>query len=230
MSESKFLNFAGLVGIIAPIFAISAVIVSTLLCGAGCGPETKASYRWGSGGRFSWRSNALSDLGVSEVAHIFNNSLILVGLLNFIFGIGFVQAYSKGMLFYLGGILLVLGGVSLSLVGVFTEDYGVLHLYVSLGYFILFPTAMMLAGLAFTRMNMRTKGYISILAGLIALLVIVGGLTIMWHIRLDLGFAVPEFIEAIVISGWIVWMALSLFRPSQPSMDRSSARAKALSQ
>jgi hypothetical membrane protein len=194
MNSSKIIKFFGLIGIVAPIFGLSAVFASTLLCGGG----------------FSWSSNALSDLGVSQVANIFNYSLIVVGILNFIFSIGFVKAYARSALFYLGGIILILGGGSLSLVGVFTEAYGVLHLYVSLGYFVLFPIAMMLIGLAFIRMNMQTKGYPSILAGIIALLVILGGLTLQWHTWLGLGFAVPEYVEAIVIAVWTVRMGVSL--------------------
>lgn len=208
MKSSTFIAFVGFVGIVAPIFGLSAVFASTLLCRVGCGEGT----RWGSGGSFSWSSNALSDLGVGQVANIFNYSLILVGILNFIFAIGFVKAYAKSALFYLGGILLILGGGSLSLVGVFTEAYGVLHLFVSLGYFVLFPIAMILVGLAFMRMHMQTKGYPSMLAGIVALLVILSALTLQWHIWLGLGFAVPEIVEAAVIAVWMVWMGVSLIR------------------
>lgn len=195
MNNSRFIRFAGLIGIVAPIVGLSAVFASTLL--------------WEG---FSWSDNALSDLGVSQVADVFNYSLILVGALNFVFAMGFVKAYAKSALFYLGGILLMLGGGSLSLVGVFTEDYGVLHSYVSLGYFVLFPIAMLLVGFAFLRMNMRTKGCFSLLAGVISLLVILSAIILKWHITLGLGFAVPEIIEAIVIAAWIVWMGTSLVR------------------
>jgi hypothetical membrane protein len=195
MTYSKFIKFAGLVGIVAPILGLSVVFASTLL--------------WED---FSWSSNALSDLGVSQVASLFNYSLILVGILNFVFAIGFVKAYAKSVLFYLGSILLTLGGGSLSLVGVFTEDYGALHGYVSLGYFVLFPIAMILVGFAFVKMNMRIKGYLSVLAGITALVVILSALILRWHTLLGLGFAVPEIAEAFVIAAWIIWMGISLVR------------------
>jgi len=216
MKESTSIAFVGLVGIVTPIFGLSAMFASTLLCGVGCGegtpisPPFSAWNEWESDESFSWSSNALSDLGVSQVANVYNCSLILVGILNLIFAIGFVRVYAKSALFYLGGILLILGGGSLSLVGVFTQAYGFLHLYVSLGYFVLFPMAMILVGLAFIRMNMQTKGYLSILAGIIALLVILSALTLQWHTLLGLGFAVPEIVEAVVIAVWIVWMGVSL--------------------
>jgi hypothetical membrane protein len=193
MNSSKFARLAGLIGIITPIFALSAVVASTFL--------------WKD---FSWSSNALSDIGVSPAADIFNYSLILAGILNFVFTIGFVKAYAKGTLFYLGGIILILGGGSLSLVGVFTEDYGALHSYVSLGYFVLFPIAMILVGAAFKKMNMQTTGYSSILAGITALFVILSAIITQWHKLLNLGFAVPEILEAAVIAAWIVWMGANL--------------------
>lgn len=199
MNNSSVIKVAGLVGIFAALFGLSAVFASTLLAG----------------GNFNWGTNALSDLGVSPVANaanLFNYSLILVGILNFIFAIGFVKAYAKNALFYLGGILLILGGGSLSLVGVFTEATGALHDYVSFGYFVLVPLAMILVGLAFTKMDMQVKGYSSVLAGIIALLVILGGIALDWHTWLGLGFAVPEIIEAVVIAAWIVWVGASLAR------------------
>jgi hypothetical membrane protein len=196
MSSSKFVRFSGLIGIIAPIFGLLAVVASTSL--------------WED---FSWSQNALSDIGVSPVssaAYVFNYSLILVGILNFIFTLGFVKAYAKNALSYLGGIILIGGGGSLSLVGVFTKEYGDLHSYVSFGYFVLFPIAMILVGIAFRRMNMQTRGYASILAGIIALFVILSAIILRWHKLLNLGFAVPEILEAIVIAAWIIWMGTTL--------------------
>lgn len=43
-----------------------------------------------------------------------------------------------------------------------------------------------------------------ILARLIALLVILGGLTLEWHIWFGVGFAIPEFAESAIIAAWIV--------------------------
>jgi len=101
MDNSKFIRFAGFVGMDAALFVLSAVFASTILAGES----------------FSWSRNALSDLGVSQVqnvANLFNYSLILGGIVNFIFAVGFVKAYAKNALFYVGGIVLILGGGSLS--------------------------------------------------------------------------------------------------------------------
>jgi len=199
MNNSSIIKLAGWVGILAALYGILAVLVATFLAEAS----------------FNWTKNALSDIGVSPVAsaaNLFNYSLIIVGILNFIFALGFVKAYAKNALFYVGGILLILGGGSLSLVGLFTEAAGALHGYVSLGYFVLFPIAMIIIGFAFTKMNMQNNGYTTILAGIIALIVILGGIGIDWHTWLGLGFAVPEYIEAIIIASWAIWMGTSLTR------------------
>jgi len=199
MDNSKFIRFAGLVGMDAAFYVLSAVFASTILAGES----------------FSWSKNALSDLGVSQVpnvANLFNFSLILGGVLTLIFAVGFVKAYGKNLLFNVGGIILMLGSVSLSFVGIITETYGVLHGCVSMGYYVLFPLALVLVGTAFFLMNMKVKAYVSILAGTIALIVILSSLATRWHKWLSLGFAVPEIIEAIIIAAWVVWMGASLVR------------------
>jgi hypothetical membrane protein len=197
MSGLGFVRFAGLVGIVAGLFGLSAVLTATFVAG----------------NTFSWDKNALSDLGVSSVtsaANLFNYSLVIAGVLNFIFTVGFVKAYAKGMLFYSGGMLLILGEASLSLIGVFTEAYGRLHTVVSTAYFALFPLALIVVGFAFRKMNLTAKGYVSILAGTVAALLILGGITPGWHTWLGLGFAVPEIVASTIIAAWTIWMGSSL--------------------
>ncbi len=196
MTSSNMSRLSGLVGTVAGLYGLLAVFAATVLAGA----------------EFSWSRNALSDLGISSVANIFNYSLILVGILNAVFAVGLIQAYARNTLFKIGGIILVLGGVSLSLVGVLTEDYGVLHMYVSVGYFVLFPIAMIIVGFAFRRNNMQTKGNLAILAGAIALIIILAGIALYRADQLGMGFAVPEYAEALVIAAWTIWMGTSLAR------------------
>jgi len=102
--------------------------------------------------------------------------------------------------------------VSLALVGVLTEDYGVLHMYVSIGYFVVFLIAMIMIGLAFRRITMQTKGTLSIFTGAIALIVILGGIALYQADQLGMGFAVPEYAEALVIAAWTIWMGIDLAR------------------
>lgn len=164
---------------------------------------------WGPDGSFSWRTNALSDLGVSKVANVFNYPLIFAGILNFIFGVGFMKAYAKTKISHIPIILLIIGGVSLSMVGIFTAAYGVLHTIVSAGFFILMPVSMILIGITFLSSSRITKGYLPVLAGAIALITISSYFTGLYN-TLGVGFSVPEFIVAIIVSSWIIWMGLSL--------------------
>ena len=196
-------------GIIAPILALCGVLLSVVLCGSGCAGDLDNQYSsyWGPDGNFSWASNALSDLGVSKVANIFNYSLILAGILNVIFCFGFLKAYRRDLLSYIGNVILLLASGSISLVGIFTEAFGSLHFYVSFGFFIFSPIAMIIIGVSFTRNNLLVTGCASVIAGLIALATISSYFTEL-HLEFGLGFAVPEMVVAIIISGWLISMAL----------------------
>ena len=185
--------------------------MATILCGVGCGDDVGSQFSasWGPDGSFSWETNALSDLGVSKVANFFNYPLIFAGILNFIFGVGFMKAYARTKISYFPVILLIIGGVSLSMVGIFTEAYGILHTIVSAGFFILMPISMILIGVTFLTSHRNTKGYLSILTGAIALTTISSYITGLDK-ALGVGFSVPEFITSIIFSSWIIWMGLSL--------------------
>lgn len=197
MKYSLAIRTAGVIGIIASLFGFSSVLLSTFLAG----------------NTFSWSRNALSDIGVSTVslaANVFNISLAITGLLNFVFALGLTKANAKNPLFYLGGLLLILGGISLSLVGIFTEAYGRLHFYVSAGYFGLLSLAIIMNGFAFRKAGQKTWGNVSVLAGLIAGSVVLTGTFLEWHVLLGLGFAVPEIISSIIFAAWTIWMSLDM--------------------
>ena len=81
-----------------------------------------------------------------------------------------------------------------------------------MGYFVLFPVAMMTIGFSFRRSNIQTKGNLSILAGAIALVVILAGIALYQTDQLGMGFAVPEYVEALVIAAWTICMGINLAR------------------
>ena len=223
MNNLKLIRSAGWVGIIAQIFSFFAIFASIRLCGAGCGnpipPPFNEQNEWASDGSFSWRSNALSDIGISKVALIFNSSLFLLGILTLVFFIGFLKAYAKSALFYLGGILLMLASVLVSLLGVFTEAYATAHIIFAFATFALGAIGVLVIGIAFIRMKMKTKGYFSILAGIISLLVML----IPWHHWIGLGVAVPQIVVSVVSGVWIVYMSVSLPRYGRASSELTPA-------
>jgi hypothetical membrane protein len=81
---------------------------------------------------YSTSRNYISDLGVGPSALIFNSSVFLMGLL-LIIGAYFLQ---RAFRFELLTVMLVLTAVGAMGVGVFTEDFGVLHMVVSVITFL----------------------------------------------------------------------------------------------
>lgn len=138
--------------------------------------------------RFSWESNALSDLGHpvrSPVAPIFNFGLVVGGT--------FMLFLSPKMfrMYRLTASLVLLAGYSLILVAVFNEAYGKLHFAVSALFFV----ALILAGFAYSREG--GKVYPAVLATLI---------TASWACKFSglcgFGVAVPEMTSIILSIPW----------------------------
>jgi hypothetical membrane protein len=139
-------KYVGLLGIIGPIIAISLILISIALS------------PW-----FSWWDNALSDLGVSSVAILFNAGLILCGICCTIFSIGFlISTDKKKWLRRIGSVILCLATIALIGIGVFSEDFGILHFYFSVAFFVLLMTASLLLGISMMMdAELRTVGIIA---------------------------------------------------------------------
>jgi hypothetical membrane protein len=148
---------------------------------------------------FSWSRDALSDIGVTPTAWLFNSVLIIGGLLNSLFAIGLRKFLDKANWSKIGASLLIISSVSLSLVGVFTANYGTIHALVALGYLLLAPIAIICIG----RGERSTPfGKLSLLAGVVALLAIFTPPILAEVANLQIGFSVAEFAEAVVLSIW----------------------------
>jgi hypothetical membrane protein len=106
-------------GIITPIFAITSISVAIILS------------PW-----FSWTYNALSDLGISPVAPIFNVGLIVTGILLGVFTIALIRVEWQKKLGVLGSLSLLSAGISTACIGVFTEAYMGIHILFALSCFI----------------------------------------------------------------------------------------------
>jgi hypothetical membrane protein len=158
---------------------------------------------------FSWNNNALSDIGVSQYAWLFNSALVLGGFFNLLFAIGLRNYSGKTIGQKIGVSLLFVSSLSLALVGVFTEDYGVLHGLVALGYMLVAPLGLIFIGNA---EKSKQFGKVSLVMGTASLLIILGFPIITYVANLQIGFAVPEFLEATVLSIWIFWVSLKLMK------------------
>jgi len=191
LSKSKLsllLKFALLCGVIGPIVPLSFIAFAI------------AYSPW-----FNWFNNALSDLGVSEAALIFNSGLIIGGILATIFAIGLMQIFEKQFLGFVGAFALFLSTISLCAIGVFPESTGRIHLYFSLSFFALLAVSVLLIGAALMReSSQRYLGLFSILTVLVAGVAVAA----VPHE----GAAIPEIIASLAASVWSIVLSMKLFK------------------
>jgi hypothetical membrane protein len=188
----KLIRIAGISGIIASTLPLIMIFASTML--------EKS---------FSWNKNALSDIGVSQTAWLFNIALIIGGLLNLLFAFGLRNYLGKIRWLKIGVSLLIVSSISLALVGVFTENYSIIHALMALGYLLLAPVAIICIG---QEVKSKKFGKVSLTLGIIALLAIFGLPVITFVVNLQIGFAVPEFAESLLLSIWTFWVSINLLQ------------------
>jgi hypothetical membrane protein len=193
MSQRSIIRFAGISGILASTLPLIMIFAST---------ELEQS--------FSWNKNALSDIGVSQTAFLFNSALIVGGLFNLMFAIG-LRSYLeyKTRWLKIGVSIIFISSISLALVGVFTENYGFIHGLAALGYLLLAPLGLICIGVG---ENGHRIGRISLALGITALLTIIGLPLLAFGANLPIGFAIPEFLESLVLSFWTFWVSLKLLQ------------------
>jgi hypothetical membrane protein len=195
-------KFVGLLGIIGPIIAISLILISIALS------------PW-----FSWQDNALSDLGVSSAAILFNTGLIICGVFCTIFSVGFLISIDEKKWFRrIGSVLLCLATIALIGIGVFSEDFGVLHLYFSIAFFTLLLTASILLGVSMiVDPELKTMGILIFLVGVIGIL--------SWVFSKAEGVAIPEALSSFPAYIWFAILGVRMYRSiSKESKRRISCR------
>lgn len=178
-------------GIIAPTWALASIGISIALS------------PW-----FSWTKNALSDLGVSEVAPIFNSGLIICGILIFPFIFGLAKIERTKRLGLIGSVVLLSSSVSLIGVGAFSEAFGLVHFYFSVTFFASFILSSIILGIHFTLdISDKRLGIFTLLVGIISFIS-----WIVWAtIRLS-GVAIPETISILLASFWIIILSIRMYR------------------
>ena len=177
------------IGFIAPLIPFLSIIICTAIL-----PN------------FDWAINPLSDMGswfrtdlgnlqiLSAV--LFNGGLITAGLLCAYFTIWIIKQ-SNDLPTKFGLLIFVVTSLLLAGVGVFSEDFPLPHLWTALPFFLSIPIALGVVGLVWLRLReTRTNGIISILFALLSIL-------IMFQPGADLGIAVFETLEALVVMGWM---------------------------
>ncbi|MCD6529576.1 DUF998 domain-containing protein [Candidatus Bathyarchaeota archaeon] len=151
---------------------------------------------------FSWRVNALSDLGHStrsEVASIFNFGLLLTGFLISLYSVKTLVKHARGT-----GVSLMLSGFLLQSVATFDEVYGPLHYVVSVLFFLSLGSASILYAI-------ERKSFTAAAAFIVGLL----SWILYWTGILHMGVSVPEAVSSIAVASWVVRSALETLLKSR---------------
>jgi hypothetical membrane protein len=179
VAKKKMMMVAWVCGILTSIVVLSSVLIAI------------SQSPW-----FGWTANALSDLGVSGAASIFNSGLIVGGILMMVFAAGLLVV-SGGALERAGAALLFIGAIALSCIGVFTESAGDIHTYVAVAFFGISAISFFLIGAGSIVAGSKKFGLLTVLAG-----VLVG---LPWvFVWAWSGLAIPETLSALVIFIWVI--------------------------
>jgi hypothetical membrane protein len=153
---------------------------------------------------FTWGGNALSDLGNYNngvaAAVVFNAGLIVTGLLMMYVSVSLFKSL-RDWPTRLALVALVVSLLFLIGIGVLCEIFGILHFYVSFGFFVSFPISMWILSLAWLRFrNLWWFCLVSVLLPFVSLY--------MWVTTYSgtqpwTGVAIPEMITSVTAIGWI---------------------------
>ncbi len=197
-------RLAGACGIITPVVAFS------------CIGTALALSPW-----FSWAENALSDLGAAgpPVAPIFNDGLIMAGLLAVIFSLGLCQWTRKSLPEATGSLLILVSSACLAPIGAFPVGSEPIfaHTASAVGFFIISMLGRLILGAS----GLARAGKGGALRRPLAALVLASGLLdlavwVWWALtRPELGLAVPEIIAASSISTCLIALGLEILRHPQ---------------
>jgi hypothetical membrane protein len=129
-------------------------------------------------------------------AAVFNSGLVFSGFLLSVFSTSLTHLLPEGLLSRIGRGLFSLASVDLCLIGIFSENFGVLHFYVSVLFFTLLPLSLILMGVSLIKSSLYKRlGFIALLSSVFT----IGVWLLTWG-----GVAIPEFISALMGSVWCV--------------------------
>jgi hypothetical membrane protein len=163
---SGITRVAGICGLLVPVVIFTCLGLSLV------------SSPW-----FVWTDHALSDLGVqSSTAALFNNGMIVGGVLAFIFSLGLITVLSRK----LGGYVLMFSSLALIGVGLFPETVFALHFFTSAMFFVTLTVALLLLGITMQKDPFKRP------VGLLALACAVVAIASAFFLFPLKGIALPE--------------------------------------
>lgn len=186
-------RIAGTCGIIAPILAFTFIYLAV------------TSYP-----QFSWMDNALSDLGVvpGVTAALFNYGLMITGIFIFIFSTGMFLFWGEKVLSRTGSFIFALACLSLIAIGVFPENVKPAHYLVSVTFFVLMPTSMLVIAGAFWLIRQVGMAVFTLLVAVVA----AAPWVLLFSVRIVSGVAVPEAISGLAGFIWVVVLSSKMLR------------------
>ncbi|MGQ4891532.1 MAG: DUF998 domain-containing protein [Candidatus Njordarchaeia archaeon] len=188
MAEIK-LKYKMILGLLFPIAAYASIFLAML------------NAPW-----FSWKANALSDLGVAPGSDIiFNYGLIISGLIYVIYIILNLRE-EESYLVIAGYFILILSGIALMLVGIYPENIKIPHLMAAWGYFLSFPIGAIVTSIG--EIKEKEDKLVLVLA-IISFVAFITVLIIPWKTLGVTGLAIPEIIAA---TSNMIWHTYYLMR------------------
>lgn len=200
-------RFAAVCGILGPIVALTGILVAIGM-----------SASW-----FNWFDNALSDLGhpymlggtsgipgVNLAAPVFNIGLIACGIITLPLAFRLIlQKDHKSILGSIGGALLLTSQFFLIGIGVFSEAFGDLHFYVSVGFFVTVLLFGMLYGITMI-LEPETR-WMGIMAFILAFIGAVFWAAYIVGLVPFSGVAIPEIVSAAAVIVWVIPLCVRLY-------------------
>lgn len=186
--QSGITRVAGICGIFIPVVIFTSLGLSI------------ASSPW-----FTWTQHALSDLGIQEsTAFVFNNGMIVGGILVLIFSFGLMKILSNK----LGAYLLALSSLALVGIGLFPETIFTLHFLTSASFFILLAISLLIIGLTSKQTTFeRNIGLFALALVLIA----IGSTVFLFHFD---GIALTEALSCFPAFIWCSIVGIKMTRVS----------------
>ena len=140
---------------------------------------------------FSWKKNALSDLGNcmrSNVSVIFNLALVSGGWLLAMYSIVYLRTDTK-----ISWLFFIASGFALQLIGTYDEAYHYIHWMVSVTFFLVYDISLLVYSL-----ERR------ILIGILLFIVYIGVWYAFYNGLLSGGVSIPEMITSLIVSSMLV--------------------------
>lgn len=200
-------------GVAAPIVAVGAILLATFVA---------------TPGTFTWKTRALSDMGRpgTRTFLLFNGGLVLGGVLGVPF-VWYLWTEARGYLQEAGTIALAGSVLGMIGVGVFFLEHTTYYLDASLHglaavtTFTLAPFAGLLYGAGAARRGRRRIAAWSVASGALQLFGWVAWFAYLewWAPFPSAWFAVPEFLAAVCLGGWILRLAASARRDETDESD-----------